>query len=68
VTKSLWDSFARVREQPTHYYEWNKLLAIVAFKGIGITISRKYPQRDFVAELRALKKNPKGILSQNPEL
>jgi len=32
----------------------------VAFKGIGITISRKFPQRDFVTEPRALKKNPEG--------
>jgi len=40
----------------------------VAFKGIGITISRKYPQRDFVAEPRALKKNPKGIPSHSPGL
>jgi len=45
----------------------------VAFKGIGITITRKYSQSDFVAEPRALKKNPEGTccraqaLKKNPE-
>jgi len=52
MAESLWDSFARVREQPTHLYVWINRSANVALNGMGITISGKYAQRDFVPEPR----------------